>query len=128
MLAKLGTLVVVGALTAAGILVIRQQRLVAMHEMARSVERSAEMDRKLWRVRADIAARITPANVRTMLAGMGPLEPIPMYWCPPAATEQMKSPEAIGDTESETHQAAHRPAPKSPARSNANTGNSRHGR
>lgn len=97
MLGKLSALVLAAALSAAAVLVIRQQRLMAMHDMAKSVERSAELDRKLWRVRADIAGKITPGKVRAMVADLGPLEPIPMYWCPPTASEQMKDPLLIGD-------------------------------
>lgn len=95
--AKLGLLILVAALTGAGVLVIRQQRLVAMHEMARSVQRSAELDRKLWRVRGEIAARITPGKVRKMVSGLGDLSPIEMYWSPPAVSEQLKAPELIGE-------------------------------
>lgn len=96
MLGKIGFLIVVGASTAAGVLAIRQQRLVAMHDMARSVERSAELDRKLWKVRADIAANITPAKVRGMVESLGDLEPIPIYWNPPSVGEQLKDPALIG--------------------------------
>lgn len=96
MLGKIGFLIVVGACTAAGVLAIRQQRLVAMHDMARSVERSAELDRKLWKVRADIAASITPGKVRGMVGTLGDLEPIPIYWNPPSVDEQLKDPALIG--------------------------------
>lgn len=97
MLAKLSLFILVGACTAAGVLVIRQQRLVAMHDVARSVERSAELDRKLWQVRADLAQRITPSRVRGMVDTLGPMQPIPLYWCPPSVTEQLKEPQLIGD-------------------------------
>jgi hypothetical protein len=97
MLGKICLLILVGACTAAGVLAIRQQRLVAMHDMARSVERSAELDRKLWRVRADIAASITPGKVRTMVGSLGELKPIPIYWNPPPVSEQLKDPALIGE-------------------------------
>ncbi|MFM9959144.1 MAG: hypothetical protein ACKVZJ_13860 [Phycisphaerales bacterium] len=99
MLGKLALLILVAACTAAGVLAIRQQRLVAMHDMARSVERSAELDRKLWRIRADIAELITPGRVRTMVEGdegLGDLGPIPIYWNPPSVDEQMKDPTLLG--------------------------------
>lgn len=96
MLGKISLLILVGTCTAAGVLAIRQQRLVAMHGMARSVERSAELDRKLWRVRADIAASITPGKVRTMVGSLGDLNPIPIYWNPPPVSEQLKDPALIG--------------------------------
>lgn len=99
MLGKLAFLILVAAGTAAGVLAIRQQRLVAMHNMARSVERSAELDRKLWHVRADIAERITPGRVRAMVEGdegLGDLGPIPIYWNPPAVGEQLKEPALLG--------------------------------
>lgn len=111
MLGKIGFLIVVGACTAAGVLAIRQQRLVAMHDMARSVERSAELDRKLWRVRADIAASITPGKVRTMVDSLGDLKPIPIYWNPPSVSEQLKEPGFIGEGKSPA-----KSAPKPPSK------------
>lgn len=97
MLAKLSLFILVAACTAAGVLVIRQQRLASMHDMARSVERSAELDRKLWQVRANLAERVTPSRVRGMVDTLGPLQPIPLYWCPPLITEQLKAPQLVGD-------------------------------
>lgn len=111
MLGKIGFLIVVGACTAAGVLAIRQQRLVAMHDMARSVERSAELDRKLWRVRADIAASITPTKVRSMVDTLGDFKPIPIYWNPPSVSEQLKDPGFIGEGSAAPKRAA-KPKPK----------------
>lgn len=80
MVAKLAMLILVMALTAASLLVVRQQRLQAVREMADAAERAATFDRTLWRVRVDIARKVTPAQVAEMAKAMGPMLPIPVPW------------------------------------------------
>lgn len=80
MVAKLAMLILVMALTAASLLVVRQQRLQAVREMADAAERAATFDRTLWRVRVDIARRVTPTEVAEMARTMGPMQPIPVPW------------------------------------------------
>lgn len=75
-------LIVIGALTAAALLVMRQQRLQAVYEMTRALDRAAEDDRGLWKLRTDIARSITPQRVRRMAEALGPLRPIPQGLCP----------------------------------------------
>lgn len=81
------------ALTAASLLVVRQQRLTAVREMADAAQRAAEFDRKLWRVRVEIARRVTPQKIRDVLEGFGPMSPIPVIWhdAPPARAEFVPS-------------------------------------
>ena len=61
MLAKLCIVIMAVTLTAASMLTVRQQRLDAVYDMARSLERAAAHDRQLQEVRIDIARRVTPA-------------------------------------------------------------------
>ncbi len=80
MLAKLIVVVVLAAGTSAALLSVRQQRLEAVHEMAAAVERAAEIDRKLWTVRLEIARLSSPARVERLVAmsELGPWVPIPV--------------------------------------------------
>lgn len=87
MLAKLAMLIVLSALTACSLLVVRQQRLQAVHDMAEAAERAVALDRKLWHVRIEIAERSTPGAVAVLAAALGPTAPIPVAWCEPAASD-----------------------------------------
>ncbi len=78
MRAKLILLVLATGLTAAALLVVRQERLQAVYEMTRALDRAAENDRRLWTLRIEIARRITPNQVRRMAESLGPLRPIPL--------------------------------------------------
>lgn len=113
MVGKVAMLVLVGALMAASLLVVRQQRLHAVREMAEAAERAARFDRTLWRVRVEIARRITPENVHQMAAGVGPLKPIPTPWSDPV----LASAEVSGPPQMQ--QAS--PPPAQPARHTAPT-------
>lgn len=77
MRAKVMALILCGALTAAALLVVRQQRLQAVYEMTRALDRAAEDDRALWKLRLEISKQITPSRVREMADSLGPLRPIP---------------------------------------------------
>lgn len=94
MRAKLMLLVVSGGLIAAGLLVVRQQRLQAVYQMTRALDRSAADDRRLWVVRSDIAARTTPERVAVMAKALGPTRAIPQEICldPPGATAVAAAP------------------------------------
>lgn len=80
MVAKLAMLILVMALTAASLLVVRQQRLQAVREMADAAERAANFDRTLWRVRVEIAEAVTPEDVTAMAKALGPMHHIPLPW------------------------------------------------
>jgi len=63
------------------LLTTRQLRLQAVHELAQVQKRVAEHDRTLWRLRIEIARRVTPANVERLAArraGLSPLPPVPV--------------------------------------------------
>lgn len=83
MLAKLCMVIMTMTLAAASILTVRQQRLDAVYEMARAVERASAHDRKLQEVRIDIARRVTPQSVHTLAQRVGPFQPIPSEWSDP---------------------------------------------
>ena len=89
MRAKLILLIVSGGLTAAALLVVRQQRLQAVYEMTRALDRAAENDQKLWKLRVEIARQITPERVERMAEGLGDLHPIPLEICEPAPSAPM---------------------------------------
>lgn len=76
MLAKLSVLVVSMALCLCALLAARQMRMQAAHELTEARLRVMRHDNDLWRVRAHIAARITPQEVEKMAAEVNPLKPM----------------------------------------------------
>ncbi len=69
-------LVAIG-LVSCGLLVVRQQRLQAVYEMTGALQRSVDVERTLWELRAHIGAATRPDSVRALAEGLGPLVPIP---------------------------------------------------
>ncbi len=51
-------------LTAAALLVIRQQRIDHAHAMAQSHQRLVEHETQLWRLRAEVVSQCRPEDVR----------------------------------------------------------------
>jgi hypothetical protein len=90
-LLKLLFLVVFGISLSSSVLVARQQRLAASGEVARSLARAAQHDATLWTVRAKIATRTTPQEVRDLAACLGELKPIPREICEPPPPEPAKA-------------------------------------
>jgi len=86
MMAKLCIVIMAIALTAASMLTVRQQRLDAVYDLSRSIERAAAHDRQLQEVRIEIARFITPGKVRTLASRFGQFQPIPLEWCDPVIT------------------------------------------
>ena len=88
MRAKLMLLVLSGGLIAAALLVVRQQRLQAVYQMTRALDRAAADDRRLWVVRTEIASRTTPERVSVLARALGPTRAIPQEICldPPMGT------------------------------------------
>lgn len=80
---KLAALILIGASAGASLLVVRQQRLQAVHEMTRAAERMIEMERALWRLRTEVASRVTPQRIEADFSDDIAMEPIPLEWCPP---------------------------------------------
>lgn len=73
MFAKLVVLILTIGAVAATLLAARQQRLYAVHESAQAMRRIVEHDRTLWRLRSEIAQRVTPNKVRQLVNRFGPL-------------------------------------------------------
>lgn len=70
MLAKAVFVVIgIGAMSAT-LLALRQQRLQAAHELARTQIRVERQDEELWKVRARIAGLVNPQNVALMAGEM----------------------------------------------------------
>ncbi len=65
----------VGAVAAAQ-LGIRTARLQLANASARATERVEEHDKTLWRLRSEIASRITPEQVEHRVLALGPLRPV----------------------------------------------------
>ncbi len=76
MLAKLCVLIVSLGISAGVLLHLRQARLQAVHELAKAQLRMNARDRDLFRIRAEIAERITPERVEQMAQQFGPLTPL----------------------------------------------------
>lgn len=65
---------IVGVGVVAGVLLVnRQLRIQAAHELADAQRRVAQHDRTLWRLRAEIASRVTPQRVETAASRLGRL-------------------------------------------------------
>lgn len=64
MFAKLLFIIIVIAAAACALLVIRQQRIDAFHEITQTYKRLSEHERTLWTMRAEIAERCRPSQVR----------------------------------------------------------------
>jgi hypothetical protein len=60
---RLAAVIVVMGLGACVLLAIRQVRIQASHELAETRRRIVQMDHELWRLRAEIAERITPDRI-----------------------------------------------------------------
>jgi hypothetical protein len=91
MFAKLAVLIVGIALTASCLLAARQMRTQAAHELAQARLRVMKLDNERWKLRSDIASRITPEHVQEMASRLSPLKPIagefpapPLAVAPPA--------------------------------------------
>ena len=71
MFAKLLIAILVAAATAGALLVNRQVRLDAAHEMARLHTRLTEGERELWKLRGRIAERCRPDRLRRSTDHLG---------------------------------------------------------
>lgn len=76
MLAKICMLILSLGITAGILLHLRQARLQAVHELARVQLRMNERDRDLFRIRTQIAQRVTPERIEEAAKRFGPLAPI----------------------------------------------------
>ena len=74
MATKLAVVIVALGLIAAALLSMRQSRLQAAHEVTAARLRIRVHDERLLKMRGEIAARVTPEAVRTMLKETGELD------------------------------------------------------
>lgn len=79
-------LIASGAATAVGLLVVRQQRLQAVYEMTRALERGNQHESEFLHLRSQIAEATRPDHLLRMTAAIGPMQPIPREVCPADAT------------------------------------------
>jgi hypothetical protein len=73
---KLFLLILCVGVIAGVLLVNRQLRIQCAHELADAQRRVAQHDRTLWRLRAEIASRVTPERVQAAASRLGKLVPI----------------------------------------------------
>jgi len=67
MYAKLVFLIAVATVTGAALLGFRQQRIDAGHELTMLQRRSAQMQRELWDLKAQLAEHQTPAQIEAAI-------------------------------------------------------------
>jgi hypothetical protein len=84
-LAKTCVLILSLGAAACVLLGLRQARLQAMHEIAGIQRRMNDHDRNLFRLRLEIAERVTPERVEQAAQKLGPMAPIGVD--PPEAGE-----------------------------------------
>lgn len=78
MFAKLVVIVLVVAVMALALLVERQKRYETMLEISRTHAAVIEQEREIWRLRAEVARRVRPDEVRLALRSVsGEWEPLP---------------------------------------------------
>ena len=90
--AKLLLITLAAALTAAGLLGIRQRRLETAGRMARVHEQITRNERALWELRCEIARCCRPDEVRRMI------ESIPVEWTTVPEPAERQGIEAEEDT------------------------------
>ncbi|MBX3379729.1 MAG: hypothetical protein KF805_06515 [Phycisphaeraceae bacterium] len=73
LLFKLGLVVLSIGLCALSMLVMRQARLQAAHEVTQTQLRIQRADEKLWKMRADIAGLSNPVRIRQLAGNLGPM-------------------------------------------------------
>lgn len=88
MFGKLLFIIVSVCAVACALLVIRQQRIDTFHDMTQVHRRLIEHERTLWQMRAEIAHRCRPSQVRLAMNGMN------VEWVPlPARPTTLDVPE-----------------------------------
>lgn len=76
MVAKILALILCVGTIACSLLAMRQSRLQAASEMAQAQLRIQRADERLWLMRSQVAAGVSPANVERLARALGPLKPI----------------------------------------------------
>ncbi len=78
---KLSVLIAGIAVTAAALLAVRQQRILAAHDVIASHNRVASYDVALRQMRSDIANLLAPNRLQQLASTLGDMRPIPPAWC-----------------------------------------------
>jgi hypothetical protein len=73
MFAKLAVIVLTLGAVGAALLGMRQSRLLASHDLAATQLRIQRHDEELWRLRTQIAERITPGQIESLAESKGVL-------------------------------------------------------
>lgn len=76
MFGKIVALILALGVVGCALLAVRQARIQAFHELTQARLRIRVMDEEILKLRAEIAARVTPAHVHEMAATLGPLKPM----------------------------------------------------
>ena len=106
MFAKLLFIIVAVGAVACGLLVIRQQRIDTFHEITQTHKRLSEHERTLWEMRAEIAERCRPSQVRLAMNGLD------IEWVPlPARPETPRTRQPDVRLANQTHAPADSTAP-----------------
>ncbi|MHC5004142.1 MAG: hypothetical protein ACYTJ0_13585 [Planctomycetota bacterium] len=96
MFGKLLLVILTALLTAAALLVTRQQRLETAHRASVIHRRLAEQERSLWELQSRIAAACRPESIRSAMERLDQAwEPIPAE-PPPAADPKVRVVDAAG--------------------------------
>ncbi|MFO0834202.1 MAG: hypothetical protein U0638_04470 [Phycisphaerales bacterium] len=113
MFAKLAAIILALGILGCTLLAMRQQRLQAAHELAESQLRIRKSDEQLWLLRAQIAHRLNPENIRELATGAGPLRPVASP-PPPAEPPELMGPPAPKHADGGTGSKPARPSPSVP--------------
>lgn len=76
MFAKIVALILSLGIIACALLAVRQARVQAFHELTQTRLRIRTQDENLWKLRAAIAARVTPEHIHEMAASVSDLKPV----------------------------------------------------
>ena len=90
MFAKFAVLIVGLSLVAAGLLAARQVRTQCAHELAQARVRVMRLENERWKLRAEIAALITPEHVTEMAGRQTPLKPLAGEFPAPLLTDDRR--------------------------------------
>ncbi len=113
MFAKLAAIILALGILGCTLLAMRQQRLQAAHELAEAQLRIRKSDEQLWLLRAQIARRLNPENIRDMATDAGPLRPVASP-PPPVEPPELMGPPAPKHADGGTGARPSRPAPGVP--------------
>lgn len=108
MFAKVATLLLTLGLVGCTLLALRQARLQAASELAQAQLRIQRADERLYELRSQVAARVTPREVEVLAKASGDLRPATNEVPPAIAMLQQPTPAAAT-------RAAQQTTPKAPA-------------